>query len=98
VAIEAMPLMEKAENPDAWLADLVRKVAAHPDGLRKTVFELQSVDWNSQSAVSMDFFLKQMRLVQSLGAWHFGYYPDNMIRDYPRLADMRDIMAAPRFP
>jgi biofilm PGA synthesis lipoprotein PgaB len=98
VAIEAMPLMEKAENPDAWLADLVRKVAAHPDGLRKTVFELQSVDWNSQSAVSMDFFLKQIRLVQSLGAWHFGYYPDNMIRDYPRLADMRDIMAAPRFP
>lgn len=98
VAIEAMPFMEKAENPEAWLEDLVRKVSVHPDGLRKTVFELQTVDWNTRQNIPMETFLKQIRLVQKLGGIHLGYYPDNVFANHPRLEDMESAFALPRFP
>jgi biofilm PGA synthesis lipoprotein PgaB len=98
VAIEAMPFMEKAEQPDAWLAELVKKVAAQPDGLKKTVFELQTVDWNTQKKIPMETFLHQLRLVQSLGGIHLGYYPDNVFEDQPRQDDMESAFALPRFP
>ncbi|MDD5036463.1 MAG: poly-beta-1,6-N-acetyl-D-glucosamine N-deacetylase PgaB [Methylococcaceae bacterium] len=98
VAIEAMPFMEEAENPDAWLEELVRKVASQPEGLRKTVFELQTVDWRTQKKIPMETFLKQLRLVQSLGGGHLGYYPDNLFEDQPRQEDMEKAFALPRFP
>ncbi|MFM8332327.1 MAG: poly-beta-1,6-N-acetyl-D-glucosamine N-deacetylase PgaB [Candidatus Methylumidiphilus sp.] len=98
VAVEAMPLMEKAENPDRWLEELVKKVAAQPQGLAKTVFELQTVDWNTQTKIPMDVFLRQLRLVQQLGGIHLGYYPDNVYDDHPRLEDMEHAFALPSFP
>ena len=98
VAVEAMPFMEKAENPEAWLTELVKKVAAQPEGLKKTVFELQTIDWNTQKKIPMATFLKQMRLVQKLGAIHLGYYPDNVYEDHPRQEDMENAFALPRFP
>lgn len=98
VAIEAMPFMEEAENPEAWLTELVLKAALHPDGLRKTVFELQSVDWRNQTDIPMEVFVKQARRIQELGAIHFGYYPDNVFRDQPRLKDLETLFALPRLP
>ncbi len=50
-ALMAMPWLEGAAQPDAWLETLVRAVAGHPLGLKKTVFELQSVDWNTRKPV-----------------------------------------------
>ncbi len=98
VAVEAMPLMEKAGDADAWLERLVKRVAAHPDGLRKTVFELQAVDWNTHQKIPMEIFLKQLRLVQKMGGFHLGYYPDNVFEDQPRLEEMETAFALPRFP
>ncbi len=98
VAIEAMPFMEQAENPDAWLEELVGKVSAYPDGLKKTVFELQTVDWHTQKKIPMEIFLKQLRLVQKLGGIHLGYYPDNAFENHPRQEDMESAFALPRFP
>ena len=98
VAIEAMPFMEQAENPDTWLEDLVKKVAAQPNGLSKTVFELQTVDWNTQKKIPMATFLKQLKLIQGMGAIHLGYYPDNVFEDHPKLEEMESAFALPRFP
>jgi biofilm PGA synthesis lipoprotein PgaB len=98
VAIEAMPFMEQAENPDAWLKALVQKVAAQPHGLRKTVFELQTVDWKTSKKIPMDVFLGQARLVEKLGGINLGYYPDNPFEDQPRLEDMESAFALPRYP
>jgi biofilm PGA synthesis lipoprotein PgaB len=98
VAIEAMPTMEKAENPDAWLAELVKKVAVHPDGLRKSVFEVQTVDWNTRQKIPMQTILRQLKLIENLGGIHLGYYPDNVFEDHPRLQDMASAFALPRFP
>lgn len=98
VAIEAMPFMEEAKNPEAWLTELVLKAALHPDGLRKTVFELQSVDWRNQADIPMETFLGQMRRVQELGGIHLGYYPDNVFRNQPKAEELRDVFALPRLP
>ncbi|QSA98455.1 poly-beta-1,6-N-acetyl-D-glucosamine N-deacetylase PgaB [Methylococcus sp. EFPC2] len=98
VAIEAMPLMEKAENPKAWMDELLKKAAAYPDGLRKTVFELQSVDWNTQQEIPMTDFIAQIQQVQRSGGIHIGYYPDNVFHDHPRQEDMERVYALPHFP
>jgi len=98
VAVEAMPLMEKAENPKAWMEELVKTVAAHPQGLKKTVFELQTVDWNTQKEIPMADFVAQLQQVQRLGGIHIGYYPDNVFHDHPRQEDMERVFALPRFP
>lgn len=98
IALEAMPFMEKAERPDAWLKSLVEKVAAYPDGLKKTVFELQSVDWNTQQDIPMEVFLGQADLLLKAGAVHLGYYPDNPFHDQPRLASAKSVFTAPWAP
>lgn len=85
VAVEAMPFMEKAKQPEAWLRRLIAKVAAHPEGLRKTVFELQPVDWNTQKPIPMEVFTRQIALLKKAGVNHFGYYPDNVYADQPSL-------------
>ena len=89
VAIEAMPFMEEAKNPSLWLTDLVKAAAKQKNGLEKTVFELQSVDWKSQDKLAMSTFVKQLDLLKMLGAIHIGYYPDNVFTDQPRLADLQ---------
>ena len=98
VAIEAMPTMEKAENPGAWLVELVKKVAEYPDGLRKTVFEVQTVDWNTHKKIPMDTLLGQLKLIHDNGGIHLGYYPDNVFEDHPRRQDMESAFALPVFP
>jgi biofilm PGA synthesis lipoprotein PgaB len=98
VAIEAMPTMEKAENPEAWLEALVKKVAAHPDGLRKAVFEVQTVDWNTRQKIPMQTIVRQLKLIQNLGGVHLGYYPDNVFDDHPSQEGMASAFALPRFP
>lgn len=85
VAIEAMPFMEGAEHPEAWLSGLAKAVGQFPEGFKKTLFELQSVDWRNQTPVNGDVFRKQLSLLKSAGAQHLGYYPDNVFTDQPRL-------------
>lgn len=99
VAIEAMPLMEEAKNPEAWLTELVLKAALHPDGLRKTVFELQGVDWRHNNAdIPMDMFAEQWHRVEELGGQHLGYYPDNVFKDQPKMSVLRDLFVLPAMP
>jgi biofilm PGA synthesis lipoprotein PgaB len=76
----------------------VRKIAAYPNGLKKTVFELQAVDWNTQQPVPMPVFIGQLHRIQKLGAVHVGYYPDNYIEDQPRQADMEREFSLPYYP
>jgi len=85
VAVEAMPFMEKAENPDQWLRELVRKTAQYPDGLKKMVFELQSFDWAKQQKIPTKIFIDQLELLKKLGAIHIGYYPDDVFQNQPDL-------------
>ena len=85
VAVEAMPFMEKASNPEQWLKQLVAKTAQYPDGLKKMVFELQTTDWEKKQKIPMDTFISQLELLKKLGAKHIGYYPDDFFNDQPEL-------------
>jgi biofilm PGA synthesis lipoprotein PgaB len=98
VAIEAMPFMEDAKNPKQWLTQLVKTAAKQPDGLKKTVFELQSVDWKTQQKIPMPVFIEQMELLKKLGVSHIGYYPDNVFQDQPRMSDLQGHFSLPGQP
>jgi len=95
VAIEAMPFMEEAEKPKQWLTQLVKTAAKQPDGLKKTVFELQSVNWKNGQKIPMPVFVEQLELLKKLGVNHIGYYPDNVFEDQPRLADLQQHFSLP---
>ncbi len=96
VAVEAMPFMEKADNPQKWLSELVQKTAQYPQGLEKTVFELQSVDWAKQQDIPMKTFTEQFMLLKKLGARHIGYYPDNVFHDQPKLSELKKYFGTAR--
>lgn len=89
----AMPLMESvpADESDAWLTRLVRTVAARPDALNKTIFELQARDWNrkQQNAIPDKQLVEWMRLLQINGVSHYGYYPDDFIHNQPDISHIR---------
>ena len=81
----AMPYMEGAANPKKWLKRLAKKVQEHPLGARKTVFELQAVDWraNHLGPVPSSLLAEWMRLLRVNGIPHLGYYPENPINGHP---------------
>ena len=93
VGIEAMPEMENATDPDAWLRQLVADVAAVPGGLAKSVFELQTLDWKTKQPVAMPVLLGQIALLKKAGAINMGYYPDDLYHDQPKLGDMKRAFA-----
>jgi biofilm PGA synthesis lipoprotein PgaB len=82
-AIMAMPYLEQADDPEAWLADLVEKVKATPGGMERTVFELQTVDWRLGNPVRAATLANQMDLLLDRGVKHIAYYPDDFIQGYP---------------
>lgn len=46
-AIMAMPYMEQAPDTNKFYQDLVNRVKKYPNGMKKTVFELQAVNWRT---------------------------------------------------
>jgi len=97
-AVMAMPMMEGAAKPDVWLDALVHRVSAQPGALKKTVFELQSMDWNTRERVPTRTLAAQMNRLQRQGAINFGYYPDDFLADHPGLADIKPAISLQSFP
>ncbi len=93
-AVEAMPFMEEAADPMAFLAQLVERVQRQPRGLEKVVFELQSTDWRTRRDVPTAELAAQWRALYRLGARHVGYYPDNLFRGTPDPAVLRPVLEA----
>ncbi|MCA3264152.1 MAG: poly-beta-1,6-N-acetyl-D-glucosamine N-deacetylase PgaB [Telmatospirillum sp.] len=89
-AVMAMPQLENVPVADAepWLAALVAAVARHPEGLKRTIFELQAVDWRKRGGtedprIPTAVLARQMRELTGAGALNFGYYPDDFVADHP---------------
>lgn len=98
VALMAMPWMEGSRDPEAWLDELVTTVAKQPDGLQRTVFELQTVDWRSNEPITPARLNAIVRRLQARGARHLAWYPDDFIADRPPLGAAREAMSARSFP
>ncbi len=82
-AIMAMPYLEGAKDPEAWLSRLVETVQATPGAMERTVFELQTVDWREGNPVRAATLANQMDLLLDRGVKHIAYYPDDFIQGYP---------------
>ncbi|MDH5527796.1 MAG: poly-beta-1,6-N-acetyl-D-glucosamine N-deacetylase PgaB [Nitrospirota bacterium] len=92
-ALMAMPFMEQARHPARWLRRLARTVAAHPGGMQRTVFELQSVNWENREPVPAGTLVAQMILLSSQGARNLGYYPDDFPRGLPSAQPLRAVLS-----
>lgn len=91
-AIMAMPYMEQAADPAAFLRELVAKVAEKPGALNKVVFELQATDWRQQRLIPNQELAETIRAVYAQGGRHVGYYPDNVHQDHPDPAALRPVL------
>lgn len=90
-AIMAMPYMEQVDNPEKFYADMVNRVTKYPNGLKKTVFELQAVNWRNNQKVSSKEMADTINSLYQQGVIHVGYYPDNPIEDHPDPAVLRPV-------
>ncbi len=88
-AIEAMPYMEQAADPISFYHDLVERVKAYPDGLRKTVFELQTTNWRTNKPISDQELADTIRRLYSWGVRNIAYYPDDLYNNHPDPAILR---------
>ena len=75
--------MEQVDNKDQFFKDMVSRVRQYPNGLKKTVFEIQAVDWRKKEKVPSEEMAETFKFLYAQGAPHVGYYPDNPIEDHP---------------
>jgi biofilm PGA synthesis lipoprotein PgaB len=92
-ALMAMPWMERADDPEAWLARLVETVLATPGGYEKVVFELQTRDWEGGRDLSNEEMAGQIKVLLRAGVRHIAYYPDDFIAGHPDQDLMRGLLA-----
>ncbi|MBL8698078.1 MAG: poly-beta-1,6-N-acetyl-D-glucosamine N-deacetylase PgaB [Alphaproteobacteria bacterium] len=105
VAVMAMPMMENVPEGevDRWLARLVSEAARRPEGLARTLFELQAVDWRKPvddpaRRIPDQVLLRKMRTLVRGGALSFGYYPDDFAKGHPDVASIGTVMSLRWFP
>jgi poly-beta-1,6-N-acetyl-D-glucosamine N-deacetylase len=92
VVVMAYAQMENASQPVSW-AEHLATAAARPCAKEKTVFKLQTYDWQRKQWVPDDLVLKQMRAVLAAGIRHLAYYPDNVWQDKPDSATVSQEMS-----
>ena len=98
VAIMAMPWMEKAENPEKWIASLVQTVAKTPGALEKVAFELQTVDWKTGERISSQKIGELFDIILKEGGINYGYYPDLFLENHPEAAVIRPYLSLDSYP
>lgn len=97
-AIMAMPQLDKQDDTRAWYRALVARVKAQPNALDHSLFELAAHDWRSDQPISEAQMGARIELLQTEGARHLGYYPDDFIKNQPRLNLIRPSISAADYP
>lgn len=98
VVIMAYPRMEQARRPSEWLGGLVSKVKGFPKGMDKTVFKVQTYDWDQKKWVKDSMLLTEIRAILASGGKHLAYYPDNFWINKPSLAKIKLEMSTKSYP
>jgi biofilm PGA synthesis lipoprotein PgaB len=88
-ALMAMPYLEGVRDPEAWLAELVSRVAARPAGLARTIFEVQTVDWRQRRPLAPATLARHLDVLMDAGARHLAWYPEDFVADHPPLELIR---------
>lgn len=93
-AVMAMPYMEgesNKKNASKWLQRLLEQIPK--SSLPKMVFELQSMDWRTQTPIPASELAEQMNLLARHGVTHFGYYPDDFINNRPAISEIKSSLS-----
>lgn len=98
VALMAMPYLEGAAEPRRFYTDLVAAAKQRPNGLERTIFELQAVDWRDDTPVPAAELARTMRWLQSRGVRHLAYYPEDFVAGRPALDELRRGISLARLP
>jgi len=98
VMVMAYPKMEKIRRPKKWLKGLVREAKKYPEGLDKTIFKVQTYDWNRKCWIDSTIVNSWLKILAASGAKHIGYYPDNYIENRPDKKRVRVMISAADFP
>ncbi|WP_110692372.1 poly-beta-1,6-N-acetyl-D-glucosamine N-deacetylase PgaB [Salinicola halophyticus] len=104
VALMAMPYLDEAgmardgATASRWLDTLVDRVMRHPDGLERTVFELQAYDWARKRWIEPQRFKGWMHQLVRRGALNLAYYPDDFIAGQPAFQPTFEGMSLNEFP
>lgn len=97
-AVMAMPYLEGSSRPIRWLKNLAAAVHAQTTRVDKVVFELQTVDWRTGRAIGNRNLRNQLSSVNRAGIQSFGYYPEDFVRDYPSVKDIRPVLSLSQHP
>jgi biofilm PGA synthesis lipoprotein PgaB len=67
--------------------------------LKKTLFELQTVDWADHNApIDSRIILEQMRDLSAKGVLHFSLYPDDIFKNHPEINIIKEGISLQRYP
>ncbi|AXY60787.1 poly-beta-1,6-N-acetyl-D-glucosamine N-deacetylase PgaB [Acinetobacter sp. WCHAc010052] len=92
-AIMAMPYMEQVSDQQKFYHDILSRVKQYPDGVKKTVFELQSVNWRNNQKIPSEEMAATIRSLYQQGVMHVAYYPDDPVKDHPEVQIMKQVFS-----
>lgn len=92
-AIMSMPYMEQSKNPNQFYTDILNRVKKYPNGIKKTVMELQAINWRNDQKVPSEEMAETIKSLYQQGAMHVAYYPDDPIKGHPDVEIMRKAFA-----
>ena len=93
VALAASPPAASERAGDRWLDQLTGAVKKHQGASAKTVFELSSVNRETQQPLEASVLRAQMKRLNAAGVVHFGYGPDDFLANRPDTSVLRDVMS-----
>jgi biofilm PGA synthesis lipoprotein PgaB len=92
--IMAMPYMEQANDELKFYDEIVKHVKKEQCGLKRTVLELQTVDWREDNEpISSEELNSTIKHLYDLGIHHIAYYPDNMYDNTPDANTIKEAFA-----
>ncbi|WP_291396816.1 poly-beta-1,6-N-acetyl-D-glucosamine N-deacetylase PgaB [Acinetobacter sp.] len=92
-AIMAMPYMEQVDNSEKFYTDIMDRVKQYPNGIKKTVMELQAINWRNDQKIPSEEMAATIKSLYQQGAMHIAYYPDDPIKQHPDVETMRKAFA-----
>ena len=94
-AIMAMPYMEQADDPVAFLRRIVDRIHERPGAIDRTVVELQTVNWRkNDEPLPGTEFADTVRMLYGWGVKNVAYYPDNLFNNNPDPVQMRPVFGS----
>lgn len=80
--IMAYPYLEKQDKqPLVWLEHLAGSALKDQANARKTIFKLQTYDWNKKRWLSEKELTQQMTVLKQKNAVNFAFYPENVFSE-----------------